>query len=120
MTMIDATKWDEFYQEMTKDLKPYDHYDDGYRDAMDNADDWMDGNQVEAEPVRHGRWVEIKGMAPPEYHGKHRCSLCYARALERKMHEELSNYCPNCGAKMDANRVEMHTVKHGTDGDSHD
>ena len=34
MPMIDATKWDEFYQEMTKDLKPYDHYDDGYRDAM--------------------------------------------------------------------------------------
>ena len=54
MPMIDATKWDEFYQEMTKDLKPYDHYDDGYRDAMDNVDDWMDGNQVEADPVRHG------------------------------------------------------------------
>lgn len=55
---------------------------------------------ADVAPARHGRWVEIKGMAPPEYHGKHRCSLCYARALERKMHEELSNYCPNCGAKM--------------------
>ena len=60
---------------------------------------YMDAADV--APARHGRWVEIKGMAPPEYHGKHRCSLCYARALERKMHEELSNYCPNCGAKMD-------------------
>lgn len=59
---------------------------------------------IEAEPVRHGRWVEIKGMAPPEYHGKHRCSICYARALERKFHEELSEHCPNCGAKMDGDK----------------
>ena len=48
-----------------------------------------------------GRWVEIRGMAPPEYHGKHMCSLCYARALERKYHEELSDHCPSCGAKME-------------------
>ena len=59
---------------------------------------------IEAEPVRHGRWVEIKGMAPPEYHGKHRCSICCARALERKFHEELSEHCPNCGAKMDGDK----------------
>lgn len=58
--LIAATKWDEFYQEMTKDLKPYDHYDDGYRDAMDNVDDWMDGNQVEAEP----KWISVEDRLP--------------------------------------------------------
>lgn len=57
-----------------------------------------------AAQERHGRWVEIKGMAPPEYHGKHRCSICCARALERKFHEELSEHCPNCGAKMDGDK----------------
>ena len=63
MRLIDATKWDEFYKQMTEGLKPYDHYDDGYRDAMDNVDDWMDGNQVEAEPVRHGRWeLEVRSF----------------------------------------------------------
>ena len=66
----------------------------------------QDAPAIEAEPVRHGRWVGIKGMAPPEYHGKHRCSICYARALERKFYEELSDYCPNCGAKMDGDSHE--------------
>lgn len=56
---------------------------------------------ADVAPVVHGRWVRIQGMAPPEYHGKHRCSVCYARALERKFHEELSDHCPNCGAKID-------------------
>ena len=81
--LIDATKWDEFYQEMTKDLKPYDHYDDGYRDAMDNVDDWMDGNQVEADPVRHGRWLVDSRT------GMSFCSECLDYAVEAD-----TNYCP--------------------------
>lgn len=56
---------------------------------------------VDAEPVRHGRWVKAHGMMPPEYFGRHECSLCKHFALSRKIgHEELSNYCPNCGARM--------------------
>lgn len=39
---------------------------------------------VDAEPVRHGRWVE--GIA---------CSEC------RQVDLSKPNYCPNCGAKMD-------------------
>lgn len=56
---------------------------------------------VDAVPVVHGRWERIVGMMPPEYHGRHTCSCCGVRALDRKFHEELSNYCPNYGAKMD-------------------
>ena len=89
MPMIDATKWEEFYKKMTDGLKPYDHYDDGYRDAMDNVDDWMDGNQVEAEPVRHGRWLVDSRT------GMSFCSECLDYAVEAD-----TNYCPNCGAKM--------------------
>lgn len=59
-------------------------------------------HSIEAEPARHGRWVKAHGMMPPEYFGRHKCSLCGHFALSRKIgHEELSNYCPNCGAKMD-------------------
>ena len=92
MLMIDATKWNEFYQEMTKDLKPYDHYDDGYRDAMDNVDDWMDGNQVEAEPVRHGRW---------DYYSTtmQECSVC-----KRHTPRHRYTFCPHCGARMDGDK----------------
>ena len=100
MLMIDATKWEEFYKKMTDDLKPYDHYDDGYRDAMDNVDDWMDGNQVEADPVRHGRWIEPTRL----YYGakQYECSLCYSDTFWKK-HSITEKYphCPNCGCRMD-------------------
>lgn len=56
---------------------------------------------VDAEPVRHGEWEKIRGMAPPEFHGKNRCSICGNVALQYKWREELSPYCPECGAKMD-------------------
>lgn len=57
---------------------------------------------IEAKPVQHGRWVKRTGMMPPEFHGKHGCSLCGRFALSRQIgREELSNYCPYCGAKMD-------------------
>lgn len=65
---------------------------------------------VDAEPVRHGRWI-MRG-------GRFRCSECDAVALQKDeggtggfSHEYVyvkSSYCPNCGAKMDAE------VKHET------
>ena len=56
---------------------------------------------VDAVEVVHGRWERMVGMMPPEYHGRHECSCCGVKALDWKFHEYLSNYCPNCGAKMD-------------------
>lgn len=56
---------------------------------------------VDIVEVVHGRWERMVGMMPPEYHGRHKCSCCGVKALDWKFYEELSNYCPNCGAKMD-------------------
>ena len=57
---------------------------------------------VDAEPVRHGKWMTASGMLPPEYHGKKYCSACAQFALhDRFGRERLSWYCPNCGEKMD-------------------
>lgn len=39
------------------------------------------------EPVRHGRWMDMKGFWM--------CSECHKDTLN------LFNYCPYCGAKMD-------------------
>ena len=100
--LIDASKWDEFYQEMTKNLKPYDHYDDGYRDAMDNVDDWMDGNQVEADPVRHGYWENANGR-PKTYIRK--CSVCGKEAYFCGRGRSYK-FCPNCGSNMDGESDE--------------
>lgn len=51
---------------------------------------------LKAEPIKHGRWVESWG-------GKwHSCSICEAiPPFNFDGVDLLTNYCPNCGAKMD-------------------
>ena len=57
---------------------------------------------IEAEPVRHGRWVPLSydGYADgyPVY-DEWECSECHF-ACEGEGEPPL-NYCPNCGLKMD-------------------
>ena len=68
-------------------------YDKGYRDGYAQA-------TVDAEPVRHGRWIKQGG----HYY----CSFCNAQNFyaylynsDTREYEQQDNYCPNCGAKMD-------------------
>ena len=70
--------------------------DDLFADGVDAVDvsDIDEAPTIEAEPVRHGRWVR-KGQ---EIY----CSECgeesgYTWAGASR----YSDYCPNCGAKMD-------------------
>ena len=58
---------------------------------------------ADVEPVRHGRWIsweDADNCIPSP--NRHECSVCHdaAQVLVNKI-ELLSNYCPNCGAKMD-------------------
>lgn len=51
----------------------------------------------------HGEWIKAIGMMPPEFHGHHCCSECGNFAnMESPFgnREDLSNFCPNCGAIM--------------------
>jgi hypothetical protein len=48
-----------------------------------------DAPTIEAEPVKHGRWLPHKITASSK------CSLC------RRVFADETPYCPNCGAKMD-------------------
>lgn len=45
---------------------------------------------IDAEPVRHGKWIEY-----PIADGMNQCSVCGVLRFGE------SNYCPNCGARMD-------------------
>ena len=58
---------------------------------------------ADVAPVRHGRWItwEEAGNDIPSPH-RHECSVCHdaAQVLVNGV-ELLSDYCPNCGAKMD-------------------
>ena len=61
---------------------------------------------VDAEPVRHGEWVKMRGMMPPEYMGLKECSVCgwHINPIGRTAfdkHESEFCYCPHCGARMD-------------------
>ena len=50
---------------------------------------------IDAEPIKHGRWIEI---GRPWYE----CSECGERTAVVNLNGEVVwNYCPNCGAKMD-------------------
>ena len=71
----------------------------------------MDAPAADVEPVRHMAWKplfesEITGWNPAfagwEPIGAYVCSCCNSEATYTCNDEyELSNYCPNCGAKMD-------------------
>ena len=58
---------------------------------------------ADVEPVRRGRWIsweDADNCIPSP--NRHECSVCHdaAQVLVNNI-ELLSNYCPNCGAKMD-------------------
>lgn len=65
---------------------------------------------VDAVPVIHGKWIADESTYTD---GFVQCSVCkttyFADDLYwvgEKAHSELPNYCPHCGAKMDAERKE--------------
>ena len=84
--LIDA---DKLRKEVLDLPNCYNGFSDSYDKAM--IIDLVDEQPtVDAEPVRHGHWIITGFMAV-------KCSICGATQYEL----EDSNYCPNCGAKMD-------------------
>lgn len=51
---------------------------------------------IDAEPVRHGHWIERYGVFDGTYY---KCSVCNYNCSRTK-----ENYCSDCGAKMDGER----------------
>lgn len=62
-------------------------YEMGWNDALDAVIE--NAPSVDAEPVRHGRWMHLSNTWGE-------CSVCG----ERNKYLKRWNYCPNCGAKM--------------------
>lgn len=59
---------------------------------------------VDAVPVRHGKWIDDGQHADFFPHHEWRCSECGEQVLEIGV--PWFKYCPNCGARMDAERKE--------------
>ena len=100
--LISIELWEEFKNEITKDLDPYDQYDSGYEDALERADDWLfcqpEHNAVE---VVHGRWENIRNFGSGECYGW--CSHCKTPVKADNATGLVQNnrFCHWCGAKMD-------------------
>lgn len=65
---------------------------------------------VDAVPVRHGRWTADESTYTD---GEAQCSICKTTYymddlywVGEKAQSELPNYCPHCGARMDAEKEE--------------
>ena len=60
---------------------------------------------ADVAPVRYGRWIPLTECANEGVY----CSICkkkvwksdYAQCSKKSRNKLESNYCPNCGAKMD-------------------
>ena len=75
--------------------------ENGATDLFDAFDDALqDAQTVDAVPVVHGRWLTWEEQFPGRTPRKKSmlgvfCSTCHNHA------DNMSDYCPNCGAKMD-------------------
>ena len=78
---------------------------DGKQYVCGDIKNIVNAQTIEAEPVRHGRWVfgakaEYIGSCIPTGISLF-CSCCGKDAVySAENTQELSDYCPNCGAKM--------------------
>lgn len=59
--------------------------------------------------LKHGHWYKPTGMMPTGLHGMYVCSECGSFANYYKIGRiHLSNFCPECGAKMDGELDETY------------
>ena len=81
-------------------------YGEGFDRGLDRAQRAiLDAPAADVAPVRHGRWISLTECANEGVY----CSICkkkvwksdYAWCSKKSRNKLQSNYCPNCGAKMD-------------------
>ena len=84
---------------------PHEFYDSIEQAITDSEDGVPCYHLIEVAPVRHGHWISLTECANEGVY----CSICkkkiwqsdYARCSKNSRNKLRSNYCPNCGAKMD-------------------
>ena len=82
-------------QDAIDDLHTQLMYRMGTDDMKRRLDDWVKTlPSADVAPVVHGRWIDA------DFCGQYECSECGNNAVD------LYDYCPFCGAKMDAQGEE--------------
>ena len=104
----DPITLESFTRHMTKHREPYDQYDMGYVDAVEQIENFLEYNTVDAVEVVHGHWTSLTDCANAGVY----CSVCHKKVWKEdyawcnRKNKLRSNYCPNCGAKMDGDGDE--------------
>ena len=78
-------------------------WDDGYDRGISVAFDITENAPaVDAVPVVHGRWLLLDECSNEGVY----CSVCHKKVYRTEYANQKvkSNYCPNCGAKMDGGK----------------
>lgn len=93
--IIDMEEWNAFYAEQMKGIDPYNHYDNGYEDAIDKVDAWLEEQPAaDVAEVKCAKWIhDDSGLF---------CNRCNNNALHdiTTGASVVSPFCPHCGAKM--------------------
>lgn len=93
MRLIDA---DALLDELVGD---YNNFENVPHDVAAMYEAVMEQPTIEAEHVRHGRWVFDRLVTTSGgTYGVRRCLVCEAYYQDI---DDGWNYCPNCGARMD-------------------
>lgn len=81
--------------------------DKGYANGWNSAIKIIEeAPAVDVKPVKHGKWISMLVKRPDWkgnmqfYYQPNTCSECHIGLAEK------TNYCPNCGAKMDGKEVQ--------------
>lgn len=107
MRLIDADALrDKLQEEIDKAIPPFDDVIGSIRCGVRLARNIVeDEPTVDAVPVRHGKWIHEVRYTIDSLHSyqQYRCSECDMTYITN------TKYCPNCGARMDAERKEEWT-----------
>lgn len=102
MDLIDRDKLDSFkFRSASERMDLPVDYMVGWNDAVDGI--MCNAPAVDAEPVRHGHWIDIDSET---YTWAIRCNKCGHERSMMSTQKTYPNYCEKCGAKMDERTEE--------------
>ena len=99
MGLINEDKLDDYvFKSASERMDLSVEYMSGWNDAIHHIK--ANAPTVDAEPVRHGKWIDEGQYADFLPHHAWRCSECGEHVIE--IDTPWYRYCPSCGSKMDA------------------
>lgn len=100
MGLINEDKLDDYvFKSASERMDLSVEYMSGWNDAIHHIK--ANAPTVDAEPVRHGKWIYGENM---DGFDGYRCSYCMMHFAVDDVSDY--HYCPYCGAKMDAQEKE--------------